>query len=367
MLPAETSEAAMGDFRTFQKARREPASPLKPIVDPAGWSPQDLADPESYSYRFTDADRAEIKAAIAAARRKGASLVDIRPADFPLNSLAKTLADVRRELLDGRGLVLLRGFPVGELSREEIAIGYLGLGSHLGERFPQNAQGHLLGHVKDLGGSNKDPSTRGYMTREEMWFHTDSTDFVGLLCLQTAKSGGQSRVASSVTLYNRMLAERPDLADALNFDFYYTRHGENNPGEDPWYRQPVFAFTDGYFSACGYSQYIQKAQGLPGVPPLTAAQMEAIPYYRKLAEDCALDMDFRVGDIQFLNNHVMVHSRRDYEDWPEWSRKRHLLRLWLNDAVGRPIPEYRRQGRHGRGVRLDNVKLVAPLDVEVPA
>jgi hypothetical protein len=262
---------------------------------------------------------------------------------------------------------MLKDFPVGALDREGIAIGYLGLGAHLGERFPQNGQGHVLGHVTDLGGSVQDAHTRSYMTRDEMWFHSDSTDFVGLLCLQTAKSGGESRVASSVTIYNRMLAERPDLADALTTDFYYTLHGENAPGEPPWYKQPIFAFTEGYFSACGYSQYIQKAQGLPGVPPLTALQIEAIPYYRDLAAACAIDMTFEVGDIQFLNNHVMVHSRRGYEDWPESSRQRHLLRLWLNDPVGRPIPEYRRQGRHGRGVKMKNVRPVAPLDVRETA
>ena len=357
----------MGDFRTFEKSCRLPASPLKPIVDPAGWSPKDLKDTESWSYRFTAADVAELLSAVRTAKRSGVPMVDIHSNDFPLRHLKTVLADVRRELLDGRGIVMLRGFPVGELDREGIAIGYLGVGAHLGERFPQNAQGHVLGHIKDLGGDATDANTRSYMTRDEMWFHSDSTDFVGLLCLQTAKSCGESRVASSVTLYNRMLADRPDLAEALTNDFYYTLHGENEPGEAPWYKQPIFAFTDGYFSACGYSQYIQKAQGLPGVPPLTALQVEAIPYYRRLGEECAVDMDFQVGDIQLLNNHVMIHARRGYEDWPDWPRKRHLLRLWLNDPVGRPIPEYRREGRQGRGVKMKSVKPVAPLDVEETA
>ena len=73
---------------------------------------------------------------------------------------------------------------------------------------------------------------------------------------------------------------------------------------------------------------------------------------------------FRRGDVQFLNNWVTLHSRRAYEDWPEAARKRHLLRLWLSDAEGRPVPKEQRAGRAGRGVLPAGVELNAPLDVE---
>ena len=64
---------------------------------------------------------------------------------------------------------------------------------------------------------------------------------------------------------------------------------------------------------------------------------------------------------------MTLHTRREYEDWPEESRKRHLLRLWLSDPQGRPIPKEQREGRSGRGVQLKGVKLVAPLDVSAAA
>jgi len=35
------------------------------------------------------------------------------------------------------------------------------------------------------------------------------------------------------------------------------------------------------------------------------------------------------GDIQFLNNYVVVHSRTDYVDHDDPERLRRLLRLWL--------------------------------------
>ena len=140
----------------------------------------------------------------------------------------------------------------------------------MGETMSQNRQGHILGHVKDLGGDYADPNTRGYMTRAEMLFHADACDYVGLLCLHGAKSGGESRVASSVTVYNRILERRPDLAKVLCEDFYRSHTGEVNPGEKPYFTQPIFSFIDGYFSATGAGAAIDKAQKLPGVPPLHA-------------------------------------------------------------------------------------------------
>jgi hypothetical protein len=353
----------MSDFRTFNHAERQPAVALQPVVDPAGWDADELRDVSRWSYRLTDRDVDELLAAIAAYRRTGIPIADVSREHFPLQDFANVLNDVRRELVDGRGIVMLQGFPVERLSREEQAVGYLGLGSYLGRTMPQNRQGHVLGHVKDLGGDYSDPNTRGYMTRAEMRFHNDPCDYVGLLCLQTAKSGGTSRIASSVTVYNRMLARRPDLAKVLTEDFYSTRSGEADPGETPWFKQPIFCFVDGHFSAGGIGALVDKAQGLPGVPPYTPAQKEAIAVYRKAVDETALDIGFDRGDVQFLNNHVMLHTRREYEDWPEDDRKRHLLRLWLYDADSRPIPKEKREGRSGRGVQLKGVALVAPLDV----
>ena len=264
-------------------------------------------------------------------------------------------------------MVMLRAFPVDRFDREEAAIAYLGLGAHLGNRMSQNREGHILGHVKDLGGDYADPKTRGYMTRAEMLFHSDGCDYVGLLCLQGARSGGESRVASSVAVYNRMLARRPDLVKVLCEDYYRSRAADVRSGQQPWYKQPIFSFTDGYFSATGAGIAIDKATKLPGVPPLTATQKEAIEVYRTTVEECAVDIEFKPGDIQFLNNFVTLHTRREYRDWPEAARKRHLLRLWLSDPAGRPVPKEQRFGRAGLGVHIEGVPLIAPLDVDVAA
>jgi hypothetical protein len=354
----------MADFRTFTTSTREPAHPMSKVIDPAAWAPHSLGDVENWSYHISRSDADALIDATRTARKNGVAPAQVTRQNFPLQgAFAAVMKDVQQELRNGRGLVMLRNFPIDQLDREGQAIAYLGIGAFLGQQMSQNMKGHLLGHVKDLGGDYADPTTRGYLTKAEMRCHADPCDYVGLLCLQTAKSGGASCVASSVSVYNIMLERRPDLVKVLTGGFYRSRKGDVNPGENGWYTQAIFSFSDGYFSATGAGSSIDKAQGLPGVPPMTPIQREAIDVYRQVCEECLTDIPFKAGDVQFLNNYVALHTRRDYEDWPEADRKRHLLRLWLSDPDNRPIPKDLREGYRGRGVLPAGVELNAPLDV----
>src|SRR5262249_62011986 len=76
------------------------------------------------------------------------------------------------------------------------------------------------------------------------------------------------------------------------------------------------------------------------VPPLTAAQVEALDAFEALANDPALHffMEFRPGDVQLVCNHSLLHDRTAFEDWPEPGRRRHLLRLWLAPPGSPPPP-----------------------------
>jgi hypothetical protein len=353
----------MTDYRSFLTAKRVPAVPMKPVVDPAGWTAGALGPIENWSYRLTTDDQDELIATVDILRRDRVTPEQVTRTNFALGAFGATLKDIRSELLDGRGMIVLRNFPTTRMDRVGIAMAFLGLGCHLGTPMSQNMKGHILGHVKDLGGDYRDAKTRGYYTRDALQFHSDGCDYVGLLCLQTAKSGGESLVASSVTVYNTMMERRPDLVEALIQDYYRSRKGDVNPGDQPWYKQPVFAFNEGIFFAIGAGSGIEKALALPGVPPLTPLQREAIDTYRAVTRECAAQIPFQPGDIQFLNNWVMLHSRNAYDDWEEPAKKRHLMRLWLSDAGGRMISREQREGRAGRGVLPAGISLNAPLDV----
>ena len=300
-----------------------------------------------------------------AAERRGADIKDIGRKDFLVPGLARGLARVRDELLNGRGFVLIRGVPVWDFSIKQSAIAYWGISAHLGRVVSQNGKGHLLGHVRDVGHDYGDANTRGYLTNAHMGFHVDRCDHVALLCLQPAKSGGESRIASAVTLHNEILARRPDLMEELVKDFYWSWVGDAPPGSKPYYTMPVFSFEEGYLCVRGVSSQIYKSRDLPGVPPFTPKQIEALDVFKAVVAEIAFDMEFRQGDIQYLHNHVTLHSRRGFTDWPEAERKRHLLRLWIRDDGCRPIPEVYRgiiSGIHA----VDGV-LTTPLDVEAAA
>ena len=132
----------MGEFRSFKTAQRRPAEPMKRVVDPAAWVAEDLKDVSRWSYRLTDSDANELAEAVATVRRNDVSIVDIQKQDFPLNALADVLVDVRRELLDGRGIVMMSNFPLDRFDREGNAIAYVGLGAHLGASVLRRVVGH---------------------------------------------------------------------------------------------------------------------------------------------------------------------------------------------------------------------------------
>jgi len=262
------------------------------------------------------------------------------PAEFPLPTLGPRLVRVRDELLRGRGFVLLRGLPLARWGPRLSAVAFYGLGVHLGRPRSQNREGHLLGHVRDLGLSSDDPNVRIYQTHERQTFHTDSADIVGLFCLQTAKAGGLSALVSSVTLYNEIRARRPDLARLLFEPFATDRRGEVPPGAKPYFSIPVFNWYAGALSTIYQRQYIDSAQRFADAPRLTPAHAEALDLFDALADDPSLNMTMALepGDLQFVHNHGLLHDRTAFEDFPEPARRRHLLRLWLSPADARPLP-----------------------------
>lgn len=260
--------------------------------------------------------------------------------DFELPTLRPKILKIREELLRGRGFSLLRGLPVSNYSERESAIIFCGIGSEIGSARPQNAAGHLLGHVRDAGLASTDPNVRIYQTKERQTFHTDSTDVVGLLCLNTAQQGGLSLLVSSNTIFNEMRKRRPDLAELLMEPIATDRRGETPKGMLPYYRIPVFNYFEGYLTSIYQRQYIESAQRFEDAPRLTAKHIEALDLYDELANSHELNfsMALEKGDIQFVYNHALLHDRTGFEDWPEPGRKRHLLRLWFTVAGDRPLP-----------------------------
>jgi hypothetical protein len=315
---------------------------LPPVVqDRSAWYGRDLAASDNWIERLSEAEIAEVERAVRELEKSQVDLSTITSNDVRLTNLASRLHSILDEVLNGRGFVLIRRLPIERWTRRQAAIAFLNIGAHLGNLRMQNAEGDLLGHVRDLGRSSDDPNTRIYQTRERQTFHTDSCDVVGLLCLQAAKSGGLSSLVSSTTIFNEMRRRRPDLLKVLMEPIETDRRGEVPAGGKQYFNIPVFNYHEGLVSTIYQRQYIESARRFPGVAPLTPLQIEALDLFDELANDSKLNlmMELQPGDIQLVHNHTILHDRTAFEDYPEPEHKRHLLRLWLAPPNARPLPE----------------------------
>jgi hypothetical protein len=351
-----------------------PPSELRPISGSCAWYGPEMAKRTDWIRPLSAAEVDELEAAVRRLDATGIDIAEIGPDDLQVPGLVPLIEQIKRAVLKETGFILVRGLPVERWTKRQCAIAYFGLGAMIGEPVSQNAKGHILGHVKDIGVDYAAPTGRGYQTAARLPYHCDSSDIVALLCLKPAKSGGLSSIASSATIYNEMLKRRPDLVAELTRPVYRDRRGEVPEGGQEWYAVPVFNPMSGGGLVTTYVRSaMRKAQRFPEVSRMTPELDTACDLFDQLAESPAihLDMDFRPGDIQFLNNHWIVHSRTAFEDFPDPAERRHLYRLWLACDDGPPLPEvYLRawQGATAKGrpagIRVPGVKLNAPLDAE---
>ena len=317
------------------------SQPNQLFEGPAAWFGPEMAESQQWIYQLSPREIDELDAAVTSVSEQGIPPIEVNPENFPLPTLGKALSNIRNEVIRGRGFVLIRGVPVQRYSTEQSVIVYWGIGSYLGQTVPQNAKGHLLGHIKDLGNDPHDPLTRIYTTNYRQPYHTDSCDVVALLCLNKAKSGGLSTISSSTTIYNEMMKQRPDLVEILFEPFIIDRKGEIPKGKQATYQMPIFHHFGGHLTTIYARDFIEAAQKRhTDIPRLTEQQLEALDMLDSLAcsEAIRLDMAFEPGDIQLLHNHQILHARTAYEDYSEPERRRHLMRLWLSQPDGRPLP-----------------------------
>lgn len=334
------------------------------------WHGPAMAARDDWIHIFSAAEVAELERV--ADTVAGQDIAGLSAPDFALPVLEPILQRIRADVVDGRGFALLRGLPVSDWTRERTAYAYWAIGTRIGVPVTQNKVGNVLGHVTDVGGDADHPNQRGHQSADALPYHTDiGAEIVGLLCLHGAQSGGESGVVSAAALWNELVAQRPNLAEVLTHPFYYDRRNEEVDGQDPWYQMPVFMPAEGRVVACYVPRFIRSAQRFDALPRLTDQQREALDLVQTLADDprFKLEMDFRPGDIQLVNNLVLLHSRTAYEDWPEPERRRHLLRLWLSVPDGWPMPDayharYGTDPETGRpqGINMPpGVRLNAPL------
>jgi len=336
----------------------------KPLETGLAWRADDVADPESWTVRLSAADHRELDGALAVAKRVSLDLLEIGRAHFPLDGLAAKLAEAERELIDGRGFVRLSALDVGRYSDDDLTMLYWGIGMHLGDPWPQNKHGHVMGDVTDQGRRPDDPTSRGNeLGQRALNYHTDGSDLVGLLCLRPAKSGGLSCVANMVAIYNELVRARPDLVEQLYQEMPWDFRGGEPPGGKPFYMRPVLTQHGERLFVRFVPHYIKSSQRHPSAPRLSVRQIKALDHVSEMANrpEFNVYMDLKPGEMQFINNYHVLHGRTAYEDDIALGHKRHLKRLWLATRYLRDRPPGFTRQRHSHWARNLSISRIEPL------
>ncbi len=304
---------------------------------PAVWRGDEIANHPVH--RLTHEQARDI---LAVARAHDASPRTLANTDFThlLPSFAPMMRQVRDDVANGCGVSLVRGLPVGEMTDAQCAVAYWALGNFLGQGVAQSSSGDLIGYVQD-----QDNKIRSYLNRSGLRFHVDLADIVGLLCVRRAMSGGRSMIASSLAVYNEMALQHPHYLDALASGFRWSRNNEESPGEPPYSAViPVFTVVNGVVSCRLNTSMIRRGAQALGTE-LTPLQDEALLFFEACANRLCYSTLMEPGDIQFLNNYTVLHSRTEFENWPDPQQHRLLLRLWLRDDNIRDFGPYMQRMR----------------------
>jgi Taurine catabolism dioxygenase TauD, TfdA family len=324
-----------------------PVTPMyeAPIEHPSAWKIADFRSPADYTIELSATHLREIERAIERIRSARLGLEDLQREHFEFPSLRPVIDEIRHEIEDGRGFVVVRRLPVEDYSNDEIGMIFWGIGTHLGRGLSQSVLGDRLGHVKDF--SREDPLARAYRNKQELSPHTDSCDLVGLACLHNAKSGGVSRLTSALTVHNVMREECPESLARLYRGYVRHRRGEEKPGDLPYtpHLVPVFSNTDGQVSARYVRTYVEAGEAAAG-RPMDEFDLAVLDRFEEISKRPELMLEFTLqpGEIYFINNYTILHARTAFADFDEEDRRRHLLRLWLEVPQMRSVHPHIRTG-----------------------
>ena len=313
-----------------QKLKLPKVTPGKLIEDSTAWTPEDFAGERSWARPLDAAMIAEIADAAKDVLRRGIAPKDVRAADFPLEKTLPLIDALYRDLEADYGFAVLSEFPVDDFDDATLQAAYCGLCSHFGTITLQNREGEFLLEVTDKGLAY-DEQMRGYHSSAYLNFHNDGTNTVTLLCQETAVEGGLSMLLSGPTAYNEIVRNHPEYLDILHRGFHHHLRNQREP-DDPVvtpYRTPVISFYNDLFHMAYARPSINfcEAEGIV----ITPQEKAALDYFDSVITrpELALPMELRKGDLQFVNNFLVLHSRTAYKDGPNQRRK--LLRLWLDD------------------------------------
>jgi alpha-ketoglutarate-dependent taurine dioxygenase len=303
-------------------------------ADPRAWRADTVDAPETWYYPLSDQPLAALDRIIRDPKLSDRPIAELQATGELRAACANEIGRVAEALEKGRGFAVI-SLPPERYSAKEQSAAYWLVGQMLGRPFEQNVQGTVLYDVKDTGQSVQ-YGARFSVTNAESTFHTDNSfgdtvvDYVGLLCINPAKSGGESQIVSGFAVRNELRANQSDAVAILRKPFHVDRRGGLRPGDAPTARFPIFGGDDHDLLVRYLRYWIEVGHEKAG-QPLSAEQVTALDALDRVAAEPMLRVQFMMkpGEMLFINNRWILHNRTGFEDHTEVEKKRHYVRLWL--------------------------------------
>ena len=289
--------------------------------------------------KLDEACLAEVQHVVTQSRRHPLPILLSTPEQFEMPKLRTAMCTVR-SLLNDVGVAVVDRLALSAMTPQECTLVYFLLSHCIDRPVAQKWDGTMLYDVTDKGLAYG-YGVRGSYTNVELLFHTDNAfglvppNFVGLFCLQPARSGGVSRFCSLSAIHNRMRTTAPQLLARLYCPMLWDRQAEHAPGAAKISRAPMFHFSGDEFIARANPSLVRKAYDLLEDKP--DSQLDAaLSLFQTLTEDAEfwIEAPIDTGQLQFLNNRSVAHYRSAFEDAPHAVDRRHLVRTW-HRAAGR--------------------------------
>ncbi len=309
----------------------------KPVTDRSAWRPEDLKQDRSWQFRLTKDQVEELEQALKDVKMKGLTFEEITAEDFPLPSLAETVRDLLLEIRDGRGIATLSGVPT-EHRYEDLEKLYWELCAHLGTGVTQNLEAGLIHYITDGDLAPKN-GARILGKPTPVKLHVDLTDCVGLFCIRQAPDEPKSMAASSMTVFNEILRRHPEYLPCLEEGYFWARKGPH-PSEKPHseFRVPAWTMADGSVTCRFHAGWIRGGMKTAGIE-LSDEEVEMFDFIAETAAANAYAFSLQPGTIAFWNNYTTFHGRDGHAEIVEESKKRVLLRIWLDLPDVRPFAD----------------------------
>lgn len=319
------------DKKNLHKKEDLPEGWPEKLTGPHVWTGEELRkNPERYKYYFTLEDLSEIHNAVKEFKRLDLPLKKVEKANFKLGSLGSKLEAFSKDLYEGIGVRLLRGFNIDDYDEQERLIAYLGISSYIGDIRDAQGLNRALTHIKSIAHVPKEvraPIGVSQQTTDPQMYHSDfGGDIVSLFVLGIPVSGGESLISSTYSIYNYLAQNRPDIIKILTNKEGYKRKGFPEGAPLIFYENDEFITNFSTRNFIGFGEIPRDES----YPLISLEERDAVGGFNAIAYKYTLETDLQKGDIEYVNNFINQHCRKGYVE--DEDHRRHLARLWLRNS-----------------------------------